>query len=290
MTQLLYEGDRILGMTTAFQYTVDGWKSYLGAKTGNARADSENSWNNLYSLRGDIRARMEKGSVINLANPKEDFDLIAKGYEQTRKYVDTMVYMLQNDAVGGGLSQAMQDGWMLSWNGFRSAIGGAEGGFSAWRGQTLTFLDGYKNTELATSLAVAVQTRALTSEEQALIQSNSDLRITYENLKLTLSDQIKSAKLGIEQAESSYNNARAILDATLIQLDASRKNAEIALEQAKRDYAKLRVVAPVSGNIGKVIANVGQSVNIGSPIAEFTSNQPQISVDIDTALAETLSI
>ncbi len=289
MTQILYEGDRILGMTTAFQYTVDGWKSYLGAKVGNARADSENSWNKLYGIRGEIRARAEKWTNINIDDAQTDFAIIAKGYDETRKYIDIMVYMLQNNAIGAGLSQEMQNGWMAAWNGYRSAIGWAEAGFNGWKSQTITFLDGYKNTEIATRLAVESQNRSLTKEEQNLIDTNTDLRITYQNLRLTLSDQIKNAKLSLEQADSAYKNAKSILDATLVQLEASKKSAQIALEQAKRDYAKLRVVAPVDGNIWKITANVWQSVNIGSPIAEFTSNQPQISVDVDTELAETLS-
>ena len=46
-------------MTSAFQYNVDGWKSYLGAKIGNTRADAENAWNKLYSIKGDIRAKKD---------------------------------------------------------------------------------------------------------------------------------------------------------------------------------------------------------------------------------------
>lgn len=67
----------------------------------------------------------------------------------------------------------------------------------------------------------------------------------------------------------------------MIQLDANKENAKIALAQAERDYAKLRVIAPVDGVISRVIANVGQSVNIGSQIAEFTSKQPQMVIDIE---------
>ena len=59
----------------------------------------------------------------------------------------------------------------------------------------------------------------------------------------------ENAKLTVEQADSAYKNAKSILDATLVQLEASKKSAQIALEQAKRDYAKLRIIAPVDGNI-----------------------------------------
>jgi multidrug resistance efflux pump len=77
--------------------------------------------------------------------------------------------------------------------------------------------------------------------------------LTYETTKLTLTDTIKNAKLSLEQSETAYKNAIALKDATLVQLLATKKNADIALEQARRDYSKLRIIAPVDGVISKVI-------------------------------------
>lgn len=179
--------------------------------------------------------------------------------------------MIQNNVVGAGLLQAQQDGWVLAWNGYRTQAGSSEGAYNGWRAQTVTFFDGYKNTELATKLALVSLARKLTPDEENLLNSgSSDLRVTYENTRLTLADSIKNAKLTVEQTESAYNNAMSLQSATLIQLNATKKNAEISLEQARRDYAKLRITTPVDGVISKVIASIGQSVSIGSPIAEFS--------------------
>jgi multidrug resistance efflux pump len=49
----------------------------------------------------------------------------------------------------------------------------------------------------------------------------------------------------LEQADTSYKTAIELRDATLSQLDASKKNAEIALDQARRDYSKLTISAPI---------------------------------------------
>ena len=38
----------------------------------------------------------------------------------------------------------------------------------------------------------------------------------------------------------------------------------------------------------RVIANIGQSINIGTPVIEFSGKQPQIVVDIDTPIANSL--
>ena len=60
-----------------------------------------------------------------------------------------------------------------------------------------------------------------------LNSGGSDLRITYENTRLTLADARQNAKLSLEQSDSGYKNARALSDATITQLIATKKNAEI---------------------------------------------------------------
>lgn len=79
-------------------------------------------------------------------------------------------------------------------------------------------------------------------------------------------------------------------EATLTQLDATKKNSQIALDQARRDYSKLSISAPVEGTVTKIIANVGQTVNAGSMIAEFSGKQPQIMIDVDSSLASSLGV
>jgi multidrug resistance efflux pump len=288
MTSMLYEGDKILGITTNFEYANDSWEPYLWTRVGDSRALANNEWNTTYSLRWDLRARIEKTKTINLSNPTEDFVLISKSYEQTRKFADAMLYMLQNSVVGGGLPQELLSGWVVSWNSQRWIVQASEWWYNGWRAQTLNFFKGYQNTEIANKLALASLSRTLTTDELESINKNADLKISYENARIDIKDKIENARLTLEQAKKSYDTTQALKWATLIQLDANRENANIALSQAERDYSKLRVTAPVDGIISRVIANVWQSVTIGSPISEFTSKQPQIIIDIEPSLASNL--
>ena len=290
MTQMLYEADKILGITTNFEFANDAWEPYLGTRVGDSRALANNEWNSTYALRGDLRARIEKAMMINLSNPTAEFDLISKNYEQARKLADAMLYMLQNSVIGGGLPQELLTGWVASWNGQRATIQGSQWWYNAWKVQTLTFLKGYQNTESATNLALASLTRPLTAEEQSQVNSSTDIKVTYENTRIDLKDKIENARLTFEQAKKSYDTAQALKWATLIQLDANRENAKIALQQAERDASKLRVSAPIDGIISRVIASIGQSVNIGTSVAEFTSKQPQIIIDIEPSLVASLVV
>ena len=116
------------------------------------------------------------------------------------------------------------------------------------------------------------------------------VKVTYENARIDLKDKIENARLTFEQAKKSYDTAQALKVATLIQLDANRENSKISLDQAERDANKLRVIAPINGIISRVIASIWQSVSIGSQIAEFTSKQPQIIIDIEPSLVASLSV
>lgn len=290
MTSMLYEGDKILGLTTNFEYANDSWEPYLWTRVGDSRALANNEWNTTYSLRWTLRARIEKTNTINLSNPTEDFALITKSYEQTRKFADAMLYMLQNSVVGWGLPQELLSGWVASWNSQRWIVQASEWWYNGWRAQTLNFFKGYQNTEIANKLALASLSRTLTADELASINKSADLKISYENARIDIKDKIENARLTLEQAKKSYDTAQALKWATLIQLEANRENANIALAQAERDYSKLRVTAPVDGVISRVIANVGQSVNIGSPITEFTSKYPQIIIDIEPNIVSGLII
>jgi hypothetical protein len=289
MTQMLYEGDKILGITTNFEYSNDAWEPYLGIRLGDTRAIANNEWNKTYSIRGDIRSRLEKSRSGSVNDWTADLDLITRAYTQSRNYADAMLTMLQNSVIGGGLPQAMMDGWLAGWNGMRTSTQGSEGGYNSWKGQTLTFFRGYQNTETASRLALISLSRELNPDEKTLV-SSGDARVTYENAKIDLKDKVENARLNYEQAKKSYDTAQELRRATIIQLDANRENARIALEQAERDASKLRVTAPVDGMIARVIGSVGQSVNIGSQIADFTGREPQIIIDITPALASGLSV
>jgi multidrug efflux pump subunit AcrA (membrane-fusion protein) len=290
LTQMLYSGDKILGISTNFEYANDSWEPYLGVRVWDSKALAAIEWNKAYGVRGLIRARTEKSDTLSSLDPLSDVELVGSGYAQTRKYVDAMLYMIQNNLVGAGLSQELQAGWLAEWNGLRSQIQASESGYNTWKSQVLTFLKTYKNNETATRLAVASLNRALTPEELTLLDTNPDTKLAYENTKLSLKDQLANTKLSLEQAQKAYETAQSLKDATITQLETGRKSAQIAYEQAKRDYSKLIITAPVDGVITKVLSSIGQNVSIGSPIAEFSWKQPQILTDIDPSIAASLSV
>ncbi len=289
MNNFLYEWDKIMGMTSAFQYTVDGWKPYLWAKVWNLYSQSSNEWNNTYSSRGDVRAKRESGGTLTVATIQSDLDVITNAYSRLQKYVDSMISMIQNNVVWGGLSQIAQDGWVVLWNGIKTQLNASEWAYNGWKSQSLSFFKNYKNGEIATKLAIESLTRSLTAAESGSLMASDDMRLIYENTRLDLKDKIKSAELALKQAQSARDTTRKNKDLALNQLSATRASSSLSLDQAKREYSKLAVTAPFDGTVTKVIASVGQRTNIGSPMIEIASNVPEIVLDVDNEIATNIS-
>lgn len=256
MTQSLYDGDKIIGASSTFEYANDAWEDYLGARVGNSRSLAEEAWGKAYATRGSLRAKKEKNTSLDTKNLQADLDTITDGYRVAQLYGDAMIYMLQNNVIGAGLSQPMQDGWVATWNANKSQIQAGEAQYNAWKSQTQNFFRNYKNTETATELALASLTRELTPAELAIINGSNDLKVTYESTRIDFKDKVESAKLNMSQAKTAYDTAMNLRDATIAQLEASRKSTSLSLDQARRDYAKLSVSAPVEGVVTRVIASV----------------------------------
>ncbi len=132
---------------------------------------------------------------------------IEKGYLLLRDLIDKMIYMDQNNAIGGSLTQAMNDGWIAQWNAFRASIQASETAFIQWKNSTLTFLKNYKIDETATKLALDTLDRELTPSESAFIASSSEAKVVYNQTRIDLKDRIKSAELTLKQAETARDVA-----------------------------------------------------------------------------------
>ncbi len=289
MTNFLYEWDRILGITTNFEYVNDAWEPYLGIRIGNAYADAKNEWNKTYSSRWEIRAKKEKGWNLSISTIQSDLDIMTNGYIRLQMYVDATILMIQNNVVWGGLPQSMQDGWVVLWNGIKTQIQWSESAFNVWKSQTLTFFNNYQNIERATGLAIASLTRELSVDETSFLSGSQDARLTYESTRVDLRDKIKTLELSLKQAQASKDNAIKNKALTLNQLAANRNSSSLSLDQAKREYAKLAIIAPFDGTVTKVITSVGQRTSIWAPLIEVATNIPEIVIDVDSDVAKNVS-
>lgn len=288
LDQILYQSDQILGLSTVFENTNNNFEAQLGARVGSLKVESDNSWGRASAMLWDIKAKKLKS--ITPESAQSDVEMIQKAYELIIKHIDDMIYMLQNNVISWSLSQEQNNAWLSAYSGYRSAVNGANTGFTQWKTQILLFLKNYKLNELATKVAVESLNRDLTPEEKLLIQNSPDARLLYSSTIIDIKDRIAWAKLSMRQAENARDTALKSRWTTLNQLSATRQSGILSLEQAEREYAKLTLSAPFDGTVSKVIATSGQRVNPGTPMVEIVSSTPEVVIDLDANIAESLNV
>ncbi len=288
MDQILFESDKILGVSPQFEHTNDIFEAYLGAQRWNLKSASLNSYATALSQLGEVRSL--RGKSLTPENANEYIKKLEDDYNIIRAHVDDMVLMIQNNVISVGISQQQEDAWVAQWNWLRSLIQSSNSSFTTWKTSTLTFLKNYKTNELAVKVALEWLNRNLTTEEKALINSISDAKLLYEQNIIDLKDRMKSAELSLKQAENARDVAMMTKNATLAQLSANRNTALLSIDQAKRDYSKLSITSPFEGTVTKVMGTVGQRTNMGTQVLEVISNTPEVLVDLDGAIASWLSV
>lgn len=97
LDQVIYESDRILGLSSNNEYINDNFESQLGARVGNLKYTSDNSYGRALAQLGQIRA--QKLKPITPETAKADIENIELGYTLLQKHLDDMIYMIQNNVI-----------------------------------------------------------------------------------------------------------------------------------------------------------------------------------------------
>lgn len=214
-TSMLYEWDKILGITTNFESQAKWWEPYLGARVGTSQADAENKWNTLYALRGKIRAYTETWALAwNIETKIQD---LKEAYLAWRAYSSAMNHMLQNSIVWWGLATETLDGWINLWGSLMKDAQGSEANYITWTNTSSALT---KNTTGSgtvaekdiTSLSLELENlrqtkQTLLAEKISKLEEIKTNRETIQSKKWEISVQIAQTQLSNALAkESSYYN------------------------------------------------------------------------------------
>lgn len=95
---------------------------------------------------------------------------------------------------------------------------------------------------------------------------------------------VQQAEARLEQRQKEYEAKRQLVESGnlaklgLAQFEADLKAAEAQLAAAKAERDRGVVLAPVSGIVNDVPANLGQSLQLGAPVAEVLALNPMLAV------------
>jgi hypothetical protein len=101
--------------------------------------------------------------------------------------------------------------------------------------------------------------------------------------KSNLQDSEANAWIGIESAQSNYENALKSKWTTLASLSNSIEQARIAYSEAQTQLGKFSVSTPINGSLGEILVDVGQEVNPWTPLFTVSSSNEQ---QVEIALTE----
>lgn len=115
LEQMVFEADKVLGVTNAYQTSNDTFESFLGARNSATRTQAETLF---YSAQKDLDTVKSKTSVlIKEDNASSEMNELIAVFSRTRSFIDAMSKMYENTVPGGSsLTQAQIDGWITQWN------------------------------------------------------------------------------------------------------------------------------------------------------------------------------
>lgn len=260
-TVMLYEGDKILGITTNFEYSNDGWESYLGTRVGNSMSLAEDDWNTLYTMRWKIRAYTETGTTITDIN--KAIDDLKNAYLSARNFAKSMNYMLQNSVVGGGLAEEKLNGWIATWNWLSTDNQWSEASFITWKNGILDLT----NTSASGSAVADKNIISLQLELASLKQSKNTL-IAEKQAKLK---EIKSNADALDSKKWEI----------YVQLWESQMNASLAKESLEYNI----IYAPYDGVILEKYMEEWMLIGAGNPLFKISSTDGKMTkIYIDNSM------
>lgn len=261
-TTMLYEWDKILGITTNFQYANDSWEPYLGTRVGNSQSLANNDWNTLYTLRWKIRAYTETGSTITDINTA--INDLKDSYIWARNFAKSMNYMLQNSVIGGGLPEEKLNGWITTWNWLSADNQGSEASFISWKNGILDLT----NSSNGSGSAAADKNIISLELELANLKQSKNTLIAEKQAKL------KEIKSNVDALDSKKGEIS-------VQIWQSQLNASLAKESLEYNI----IYAPYDGVILEKYMEKGMVIGAGIPLFKISSTDGKMAkIYIDNSI------
>ncbi len=246
-SNMLHEWDKILWLTTNFEYTNDAWEAYLGTRLGSAKSEADSKWWVLYAGRGKVRTYFESWATISDINTA--ISDLRNAYNDARIYASSMNTMLQNSVIWWGLPEEKLNAWISAWLGYSSDEQQSEARFIAWKNEI-------QNLTNIQNGSGSVAQKDITSIELEL----KNLQISRETLLAEKDSKLKEIKTNVDTVQSKKWEVS-------VQIEQARMNASLAGESV--EYNIIR--APFDGIVLEKNMEIGNVVSAGIPIMKVSS-------------------
>lgn len=279
VSSVLFDSDKLLGITEQNRAYNDSFEAYLGARDASLLPRAQTAYARAFEVSKFLDSK--DAVVVSADNVVAELAALEGQYAVVRGLLDANVRLLENSIPATTFTQSAIDGYVATYNGYKSSLSGMENGFVSFKNSATSFLANYQNNEASALAGIEVQRKNLASGE-------FDAKVGFERAKIGISAGIETAALAVRTAELNLENAKANRESTLKKLAVSRSDAALQLAQAGTEFGKLQIASPIDATVVRVIAQVGQEVSAGTPIVEISSRNPEVLIDVDSATAELL--
>lgn len=262
----LYEGDKILGITSAFENTNTTWENYLGMRAWTSRTTSEDSWHKLTESVNTLRKIKDDTKIVITAdNATKYIEILEWAYSQLRNYHENMVFMLENSTLWWWLTYELREGWNTLFNKFKSDTAGIEWAFNGWKTSVTPLLvnsSGSKSTQEIGIESIKIQIQNA--------EKNKDILLAEKSSKLR---ELNVNIIGIRSKKWEL----------WTKITETRMNEYLAQEANESDIIR----APYDGIILEKYMNIWNIIAPWTPIFRITSEDKSIlKIYIDNTLYE----
>lgn len=287
-TKIVFEGDRLYGISPKYQYENNDIRPFIGGGKTSYYSTLEFAFFDLDNTAKQLDARAT--TPVDEQNLILQLDEIAKNYKTAKAYLDVTGKYLQDSTLSTTFTQAKLDALIAANNGYKSELSGLETAWVAFRNGASTFLANYKNNESSAASGLIVQQKNIEVQKRQLATSQFDTSLNLDKTKTTGIQLSTNAKLALETAKLNYDTAVKNRSIALDKLKISETDASLSVSQAEREYEKLIIRAPIDGSITRVTASVGADVSPGTLLVELANQNPEILFDVEASIAKLLVI
>jgi biotin carboxyl carrier protein len=127
-------------------------------------------------------------------------------------------------------------------------------------------------------------------QQKSLASQITILENDVQVRKSQLDQQSKNSALTLEASNSGVWFVTDTKNLQLESLQNSLRQAQLALDEANFNAGKLTVRAPIAGEISDVLVDIGQEINVGTPLVTMVSAGKEVDVSLAQAELEGLFV
>ena len=255
LDNVLHQNDTILWTTSKYKTMNDNYEIYLSAKNTSFKLKWQKELSNLYKQK-DVLDWMEISQNITNKQIKENIEKMDTIYKDIKNHLETMQNIFTNSVSSTSFPQTQID-WLIANNN--------------WLQSSMQW-----NFSVFTNLKQTVESSFIEKDWEIKIIWSESTTIWYQSTLASTEQQLSNANIGLKTAELNYQSILENKENTLWLAAANIKNAELAYQEALKQYEKLKIKAPITWNVWKILVDKWQEISMWVPILTIINNSDPI--------------